>query len=430
MTAMETIEMRPHQVRASDLIIGLIDRLGAAYLAGEVRTGKTLTVMDVIRRQGCRAVLFVTKKKAIKSIEKDRDALGLQEVVAVVNFEQVHKYAGVRYDMLVVDEAHCVGAYPKPSLRVRNLLAVSAERVVLMSGTPSPESMSQLYHQFALLRGCGPWTAYASFYKWASVFVDVRLKRVGTGQMVNDYSRAKETAVMEAIEPYMVRMTQEEAGINTPIQEQVHVVEMTERTQRLLRRMSRDRVIGSLKGRAIVADTGAALMSKLRQMASGTVIWESERLGKGSTIFDTSKVSYIKETFRGRVAILYTFDAEGRMLREAFGSRATDSPEVFNADDTSVYVGQVQASREGVNLMAADHLVFLGVDYAALSYIQARDRASYVGRTRANMVHWIIAKGSLEPMVLEVVRSKESYTIKHYEKHKAALGAGHTSEGH
>ena len=41
------------------------------YLAMEVRTGKTLTSLNIAEKAGATSVLFVTKKKAMSSIEKE-----------------------------------------------------------------------------------------------------------------------------------------------------------------------------------------------------------------------------------------------------------------------------------------------------------------------------------------------------------------------
>jgi hypothetical protein len=242
---------------------------------------------------------------------------------------------------------------------------------------------------------------------------------VGTGQLVNDYSKAKGEEILRKIEPFTVRMTQQQAGFKAVIEEQVHLVKMKRRTYRLAQRVMRDGVIGRPDCRSVVADTGAKVMSKLRQIWSGSVITEAH----GAVIFDQSKAEYIKRTFKGKTAILYTFQAEGIMLRRLYGAAATDSPEVFNANTDAVFIGQVLASREGVNLSSADDLVFFGVDYSALSYLQGRDRASYLGRDRANRVHWILADKGIEQTVLDTVRSKEDYTAQHYRKERSRLSA-------
>ena len=176
-----------------------------------------------------------------------------------------------------------------------------------------------------------------------------------------------------------------------------------------------DGVIGTPRCRAVVSDTGAKAMSKLQQIYGGAVITEAH----GAVCFDDSKARFVREKFRGtKHAILYKFNAEGDMLKAAYAGRWTDSPEVFNAEADAVYIGQVQSSREGVNLSSAEHLVFVGIDFAALSYLQGRDRASYLGRTTPPMVHWVFAEGGMEPKVYRTVTAKNDYTLQHFRTFK------------
>ncbi|BCV03349.1 MAG: hypothetical protein CM15mV65_340 [Caudoviricetes sp.] len=143
--------------------------------------------------------------------------------------------------------------------------------------------------------------------------------------MIKDYSEAKQSRILKDIEPYTVQMTQKEAGFTQEVEEQVHFVKMSRRTYRLALRIIKDGVIGRPGGRSVVADTGAKVMSKLRQIYNGHVITENH----GAVVFDKSKIEYIKNNFNGRIAILYCFIAEGKMLRESFGARATDDPDIF-----------------------------------------------------------------------------------------------------
>jgi hypothetical protein len=411
------MQLRLYQQQAACDLVAILSQHRIAYLRGEVRTGKTFTALETARRLGVLNCLMVTKKKAIASIEADRDALGLAAKVEVTNYEQVPKRAGRHYDLLIIDEAHSVGAYPKPSKRWYDLQSIHFKYLLLMSGTPSPESYSQLYHQFAL--GPTRWSGYRNFYDWAKAgYVSIGTKYVGTGQQVNDYSKADEARIMADIHPLTVTITQQQAGFTTQIQEQVHQVIMKPRTYRLARRIMKDGVIGRPDCRSVLADTGAKAMSKLRQIYSGTVITEAH----GAVIFDRSKAIYIRDHFQGRkLAILYCFNAEGDMLRKVFANTCTDSPETFNADPQATYVGQVQASREGVNLSTADDLIFIGIDYSALSYLQGRDRASYLGRDRANRVHFIFAARGIEPRVYAQVRTKQNYTTAHYAADRGIL---------
>ena len=405
------IELRLYQETAADKIAALLKNEGCAYLAGEVRTGKTLTVLYAAKKLKYKRILFITKLKAIASIQ--RDALNLGVHVLVTNYEQLKKYRYSEWDLLIADEAHGLGAYPKPSLRFKNLCTVNYRNIVLLSGTPSPESYSQLFHQFKLTRRL--WHRYSNFYEWAKKYVNVTQKRVGTGQLVNDYSNANKELILKEIEPYTVRMTQKQAGFETQIEESVKYVQMQPITYEIAKDIIDDGIsqTQTIKGhvRTVLADTGAKKLSKLRQIYSGSVITEEGV----KLIFDKSKAEYIERNYKdSKIAIMYTFDAEGKMLRETFGDRATDSPEKFNNNEDAVFIGQVRASREGVNLSTAEYLLFYGIDYASLSYLQARDRASFLGRRTNPRVHYIFALNGIEPRVLQRVRTKEDFTVSHF----------------
>ena len=412
------MELREYQKEAADKLYWLLARKQFAYLMGEVRTGKTLTALSLIERLGIQRCLLVTKKKAIPSIEKDAKALGLQDKVLIINYERLPKFAWTFWQLLIVDEAHSIGAYPKPSGRWKNLRQMSYEKVLLMSGTASPESYSQLYHQMTLHRPV--WAQYKNFYEWAKKgYVDIGQKYVGTGQTVNDYSNANKELILKDIDPYVVRMTQEDAGFETKIDEAVRYVEMNETTYRLAQEIIDDG-LAEIEGQTILADTGAKKLSKLKQIYCGTVI--PEESGKG-IIFDRSKAEYIKQRYGNhKLAIMYCYEAERKMLYEAFPN-ATDSPEEFNANKDAVFIGQVRASREGVNLSSATYLVFLGVDFAALSYLQARDRASFLGRDTPPRIRYIFAANGIESRVYRTVRKKENFTISHYNKVRGELSS-------
>ena len=412
------MELREYQKEAADKLYWLLARKQFAYLMGEVRTGKTACALSLIERLGIQRCLLVTKKKAIPSIEKDAKALGVQDRVMVINYERLPKVAWTFWQLLIVDEAHCIGAFPKPSGRWKNLRQMSYEKVLLMSGTASPESYSQLYHQFTLHRPV--WAQYRNFYEWAKKgYVDIGQKYVGTGQTVNDYSNANKELILKDIDPYVVRMTQKDAGFETKIEEAVRYVEMNETTYGLAQDIIDDG-IAEVEGQTILADTGAKRLSKLKQIYCGTVIPEESSKG---IIFDRSKAEYIKKRYgKHKIAIMYCYEAERKMLYETFPN-ATDSPEEFNANKDAVFIGQVRASREGVNLSSATYLIFLGIDFASLSYLQARDRASFLGRDTPPRIRYIFAANGIESRVYRTVRKKENFTISHYNKVRGELSS-------
>jgi len=84
----------------------IITKYGFVYLAMEVRTGKTLTSLGIAEKISSINVLFLTKKKAISSIQKDYELLDPPYHLTVTNYENLHKIDRTDWDLIICDEAH------------------------------------------------------------------------------------------------------------------------------------------------------------------------------------------------------------------------------------------------------------------------------------------------------------------------------------
>ena len=107
------MEFRSYQKEIITKGVSILNKHSFLYLAMQVRTGKTLTSLGIAEAMGCRNLLFITKKKAISSIENDVTKLCPSYVPFIRNYESLHKLPeNVRFDFIIVDEAHSTGAYP------------------------------------------------------------------------------------------------------------------------------------------------------------------------------------------------------------------------------------------------------------------------------------------------------------------------------
>lgn len=403
------IQLRDYQERISTSAATLLREKKICYLSMECRTGKSLTALAAADKLGVKSVLFITKIKAKKSVEDDYRALNPNYELEVINYESVHKCVG-KYDLVVCDEAHSLGAYPKPSQRAKAVKKVAKGKPVLyLSGTPSPESYSQLYHQFWIC-DYSPFAAYTTFYKWANDFV-LKRQRMVNGYMINDYSTADKHKIDELTATIFVSFSQEDAGFSTNIVEHTLTVPMKQETAIYFRQLQKDRVI-SLNGRTVLGDTPAKLLSKLHQLSSGTVIAEDGT----HLILDTSKAEYIRRMFAGKkVAIFYTYQSEFELLKNAFPNW-TESPEEFQASTDKVFISQVRKAREGVRLDSADALIFFSFEFSYLSYEQGRNRLVSKERKDAAEVYFLCGDFGIETEILNAVHGKQDFTLSYYGK--------------
>lgn len=382
----------------------------------EVRTGKTATALAAadkyLLQSGGSIVLFITKKKAIKSIEEDFKKMKLPYTLFVTNYEQAHNIT-LKPDLVILDEAHCLGQYPVPAERAKIIKNLCDKKpIIYLSGTPTPESYSQIYHQL-WVSSFSPFKEWSSFYKWSHEFVNIKKKYLYNRE-INDYRDANKEKIDQYTKHIFLSYSQEEAGFEQQVTEEVLKIKMKDSTYWLAAKVQRDRVHIGKGGEEIIADTEVKLMQKLHQIYSGTVIDE-----KGEAIsFDRSKANFIKHHFAGRkIAIFYKFKAEYAAILAEFGyDRITESPEEFNRREDKIFVSQIQSGREGINLATADCLVMYNIDFSSVSYQQARARMQSKERIKPAMLYWVFAHGGIEEKIYERVVQKQDYTLSYFKK--------------
>ena len=402
------ITFRSYQQEIIDKSVNILYNYKLLYLAMEVRTGKTLTSLGVCNELPVNNVLFITKKKAISSIEADYNLLAPDFYLEVINYESLHKIKKRGWDVIIADESHSMGAFPKPSKRakqVKELLQINSPFYILLSGTPTPESYSQMFHQ-VYGHPNNPFKNFVNFYKFARIYVNLRVKYLH-GYTTNDYSFGK-TTILEAMKPYTISYTQKQAGYKVETKEIILTVPMSKQTYKLCKTLKKDLVIQG-KDQVILADTGVKLMSKLHQLYSGTVKFES---GK-SMVIDSSKAKFIKKRFVGKkIGIFYKFTAELKALQEEFGDDLCTELEEF--ENTNKHIAlQIVSGREGISLKQADCLVYYNIDFSATSYWQSRDRMTTKDRLK-NDIYWIFSKDGIERQIYKAVTKKKDYTLQHF----------------
>ena len=410
------IQLRDYQKSIVEKATEVIKNKGFVYLAMEVRTGKTLTSLSVATKLRAKKVLFITKKKAISSIIKDYELLEQSFYLHTINYESLHKvHYDLDWDVIILDEAHSMGAFPKPSKRARDVkmrIIKSKAKVILLSGTPTPESYSQIYHQVYGIP-TNPFVGFPNFYKFAHAHVKIT-ERMINSLRIRDYSHGLPT-IMDKMKPYMIAYSQKEAGFKVNTTEKVLEVEMEKTTYKLANQLKKHLVIEG-KREVILADTPVKLMMKLHQLYSGTIKFESGN----AEVLDNSKARFIRSQFKDmKVGIFYKFKAELKALKEVYGDDITTELSVFEDTDKSIAL-QIVSGREGISLRQAKCLVYYNIDFSATSYWQSRDRMTTKDRLE-NDVYWIFSRGGIEQKIYKAVTNKKDYTLSHFKKDLLSL---------
>ena len=405
-----SFKLRDYQ---KDLVLEVEQVLSAykiAILNAEVRTGKTHVALSIA--SGYNDVLFITKKKAISSIEDDYAAAGHDFNITIINYESLHKIEGV-FDLVICDESHSISAFPKPSKRTKAVKKLVSNDLLLLTGTLLPESNSQIYHQL-WVSPHSPFNGCSNFYKWHKMYGTPKKIYTSYGES-NDYSVVDYEEIESVINKLNVSFTQNEAGFTTKVNEHILKVDLKDSTIKLMDRLRADEVVEG-NNDVLLADTSVKMMQKLHQLSSGTVILES---GNG-VIIDTTKIDFIAEHFAGKkLAIFYYYKQEREMIFNKFGDNVTDDLKEFNTSSKHIALQQISGA-EGINLSAADVLVFINFGFSNTKYVQAKDRLTTKDRL-TNDVYFILSTNGIDNRVYKALQNKKDYILQTFKRDERKL---------
>lgn len=400
------LQLRDYQTVLSEQASEILSRYKMVILSMEVRTGKTITALETVRLWWYKNALFLTKKKAISSIEEDYNHFSEHYNLTVTNYESIHKVEW-KFDLIVLDECHQLWSFPKPGLKYKQIKKNYWDLpMILLSWTITPESYSQYFHQIHVSNHSF-WSHYKNFYRWADHFVKVGTIRTSYWT-ANDYSNANYDKIIADIWDLILTFTQKEAWFTTEVEEEVLYVDMWDQIHDIANTLKKKKIIESWED-VILADTKVKEMQKLHQIYSWTIKFESWR----SIILDYSKAVFIRDYFKWKkIGIFYVFKEEKRLLKNVFKDTITDDLNEFNKTDKHIML-QIVSWREWISLKSADHVVYYNISFSALSYRQSRDRLSTMDRLH-NKVYWIFTRWWLEKEIYKAVQKKKSFTTKIY----------------
>src|SRR5688572_7406107 len=170
------MQLKTHQVEAVTKGVSMLRRNRILFLIFWMRKGKTLTSLSIcdecLRHTENARVLFISELNPLPSIRSDYEMMDSPSFELVtVNYESVHKHLKEKYNIIIIDECHKIGQYPKPGVYGKRVKQICENKAVIyLSATPTPESGSQIYHQL-WVSTYSPFAKWTNFYLWAREFV-------------------------------------------------------------------------------------------------------------------------------------------------------------------------------------------------------------------------------------------------------------------
>lgn len=349
-----------------------------------------------------------TAAQRLRALEQDADVyvIGRDNVVWLVDHYSKKKHWP--FDMIVIDE---LSSFKNPQAKrfraLRKILGVT-QRVVGLTGTPSPNGLMDLWAQVYLLdrgerlgRTIG---AYREKYFRAGA---------RNGYVVYKWEPLKgaKEQIEEKISDICVSMSAADYLTLPERIDNVIPVKLTDAEMELYKRMEQDQLL-QIEDSDVVALNAAAVMTKLLQIANGSVYSMD---GTVVNIHDAKleALQEIIDTTDSPVLVFYSFKHDlDKILEAVSGARVLNGPEDirdWNDGKVRVLLAHPASVGYGLNLQEGGHtIVWYGLTWSLELYQQANARLYRQGQEKPVIIHHLIAEGTVDEQAMAALQAKDT----------------------
>ena len=357
--------------------------------------------------------------------EKQRiAALGINADVYVINRENVVWLRDLYrnawpFDMVIVDEASSFKNHQ--ARRFKALASVSSHirRMVLLTGTPSPNGMLDLWSQIYLLDGGQRLEKRYTHFR--EKYFQPDLRSWTTGQIYSyKLKPGSEDKILQKISDICISMKAEDYLQLPDIVYDTVPVFLDPKALKAYDTMEADMVLQMQEDdETITAMSAAALTGKLLQLSNGAVYDEYRNVHE---VHDC-KIEALREMIeslksRGKsVLIFYQFRHDMDRILEmlngmpkitAYTLDGPDAIEAWNAGEVDALLAHPASSAYGLNLQeGGHHIIWFGLTWNYEQYVQANARLHRQGQKEPVIVHHLVSQGTRDADVIRALEHKD-----------------------
>jgi SNF2 family DNA or RNA helicase len=322
-----------------------------------------------------------------------------------------HYQSSFPFDMVVIDELSSFKSAKAIRFRALRMVRPAVRRVVGLTGTPSPNGLTDLWPQLYLLdmgeRLGKTITGYRQQY-----FVPGR----SNGHVIYDYrlKASGEQAIYERISDICVSMkTEDYLQLPARIDRTVRV-KLSEKERAGYVEFERTQVLALPEDDANVsAVNAAALSNKLQQYANGAVYDELRRVHEVHAAKLEALEELLEETQDRGVLLFYNFKHDLTRIEAKFRSfhperiEGASSVRKWNDGKIKLLLAHPASAGHGLNLQhGGDVVVWFGPTWSLELWLQANARLLRQGRTRPVTVIKLVTEGTIDGDIVRALEGK------------------------
>lgn len=319
------------------------------------------------------------------------------------------------FDMVVVDESSSFKSHSAKRFKALASVGDRIDRMVELTGTPSPNGLEDLWSQIFLLDGGERLGKRYTQFRERYFQPDKR----GADGMVYSYEAkpGTEASILEKISDICISMKAEDYLQLPDITYHEIPVELDSKSLKAYCELEREMVLQLPEDDETISVTSAAALSnKLLQLANGALYGEDRQVHEVHGCKVEAFLELI-ESLQGKPALVFynyqhdrarilkALEKSGLAVRELKNTQDEDD---WNAGKIQVLLTHPASSAYGLNLQqGGNHVIWFGLTWNYELYTQANKRLHRQGQKEKVIIHHLVCSGTRDTDVMQALQRKD-----------------------
>lgn len=313
------------------------------------------------------------------------------------------------FDMIVVDELSTFKNHTSQRFKALKKKLPLVKRFVGLTGTPSPNSMMDLWAQVYLID---------SGERLEKSFTRFRERYFKPTHQVSEHvfnwelREDAEELIYQKIDDVCISMKASDYLDMPERIDTVQEVTLSTKERKLYEELERDYILESEEDGTIVAQSGASLSQKLLQLSNGAVYTDEQDVRQ---VHDRKldKLEEIVEESQGQPIILfYNFKHDKERILERFKQAVVLGSDGYKDEwdkgNIEILLAHPSSAGHGLNLQQGGHIiVWFGLTWSLELYQQANARLYRQGQDNTTIIHHIMTENTIDQRVYKALQNKE-----------------------
>lgn len=350
-----------------------------------------------------------TPKERERALEKNAHIylIGIDNISWLIDYIKDKHHNKWPYDMIVIDESSKVKNPSSVRFKVLKKVIGVVNRLVLLTGTPSPNGLQDLWSQVYLIdegRRLGKnITAFRYRYMDQNPYIHSWKMKQGVEEEI--YDKISDVSFV----------LKSEGNINLPERiDNVIKLQMPEEFKTIYEKMEKTYLLEVSEEQIVEAPSAAVLVNKLMQLANGFIYTEDhEYVGP----YHELKIGALKEILEDNpdknIMVFYWFKVDEGSLMHRFieysprSLKTMEDVEDWNSGKIRMLLVHPASAGHGLNIQYGGSIaVWYSLTWSLELYEQANARLHRSGQVNTTVINHLVIEGTIDEDIMSRLASK------------------------